>query len=70
MHGVRKCAYRTVVGKSEANRPLGRTRHSWEDNIKVNFEYVERRGMDCTDLDKDRDRYEALVNVAMNLRVP
>jgi hypothetical protein len=32
-------AYRGLVGESEANRPLGRPRHRWEDNIKVDFQY-------------------------------
>jgi hypothetical protein len=68
--GARKGKYRALVGKREANRPLGRQRLSWKDNIKVNFQYVGWRGMDCTDLDKDRDRYQALVNEVMNLRVP
>jgi hypothetical protein len=68
--GARKGAYRAVVGKRETNRPLGRPRHSWEDNIKVNFQYVGWRDMDCTDLDKERDRYKAFVNAVMNLRVP
>jgi hypothetical protein len=67
--GTRKGAYRAVVGKSEANRPLGIPRRSWENNIKVNFQYVRWRGMDYTDLNKDRDRYQALVNAVMNLRV-
>jgi len=67
--GERRGAYRAVVGKREANRPLGRPRHSWENNIKVNFQYVGWRDMDYTDLDKDRDRYQALVNAVMNLQV-
>ena len=68
--GASKGAYKAVVGKREANRPLGRPRRSWEDNIKVNFQYVVLRAMDCTDLDKDRDRYQALVDAVMNIRVP
>jgi hypothetical protein len=68
--GARKGAYRTVVGKREANRSLGRPRRSWKDNIKVNFQHVGWKGMDCTDLDKDRDRYQVLANAVMNLRVP
>jgi hypothetical protein len=66
----RKGAYRAVEGKREANTPLARPRRSWEDNIKVNFQYVGWRGMDCTDLYRYRDKYQVLVNAVMNLRVP
>ena len=67
--GARKVSYKAVVGKREVNRPLGISRCSWEDNIKEYFQYVGWRGMDCTDVEKDRDRYQALVNAVMNLRV-
>jgi len=68
--GARKGKYRAVVGNREAERPLARPKRSYEVNIRVNFQYVGWRGMNCTDLDKDRDRYQALVNAVMNLRVP
>ena len=54
--GTRKVAYRALVGKVEVSTPFGRTRFSWEDNIKVNFPYVGWRDMDFTDLDQDRSR--------------
>jgi len=41
-----------------------------EDNIKMDLQEVERGGMDWIDLVRDRERWRALVNVAMNLRVP
>jgi len=58
------------VGKLEENRPLGRPRHKWEDNIKMGLQEVGCGGMDRINLAEDRDRWRALVNVAMNLRVP
>jgi hypothetical protein len=58
------------VGKLEENRPLGRPRHKWEDNIKMGLQEVGCGGMDRIDLAQDRDRWRALVNVAMNLQVP
>jgi len=58
------------VGKLEENRPLGRPRHKWEDNIKMGLQEVGCGGMDRIDLTQDRDRWQALVNVAMNLQVP
>jgi len=50
--------------------PLGRPRHKWEDNIKMGLQEVGCEGMDRINLAQDRDRWRALVNVAMNLRVP
>jgi len=58
------------VGKPEGKRPLGRPRHRWEDNIKMDLQEVGYEGMDWIELAQDRDRWWALVNVVMNLRVP
>jgi len=33
--GEKRGAYRVLVGKPEGNRSLGRPRHKWEDNIKM-----------------------------------
>jgi len=57
-------------GKPEGNRPLGRPRHESEDNIKMDLQEVECGAMDRINLAQDRNRWQALVNVAMNLRVP
>jgi hypothetical protein len=62
--------YRVLVGKPGGKRPLGRPRHRWEDNIKLDLQEVGCGGMDCTELDQDGDRWRVLVNVAMNHRVP
>ena len=59
-----------LVGKPEGGRPLWRPRHRWEDNIKMDLQEVGCRGMDWIELAEDRDRWWALVNVVMNLRVP
>jgi len=66
----RRSIYRVLVGKPEGKRPLGRTRHRWEDNIKMNLQEVGCGGMDWIYLAQDWDRWHALVNVVMNLRVP
>jgi hypothetical protein len=68
--GERRGIYRVVVGKPEGNRPLGRPRHKWEDNIKTDLQEVGCGGMDWIYLAQDRDRSWALVNVVMNLWVP
>ena len=57
-------------GKTEGNRPLGRCRHRWEDNIKMDLQEVGCGGMDWIKLAQVRDRWRALVNAVMNLRVP
>ena len=57
------------MGKSGEKRPLGEPRHTWEDNIKMDLEEV-GWGMDWTDLAQDTDRWQALIKVLMNLRVP
>jgi len=58
---------RTVL---ECCRPLRRPRSRWEDNIKMDLREVEWGGMDWIDLAQDWDRWWALVNAVMNLRVP
>jgi len=62
--------YRVLVGKREGKRPLGRTRLRWEDNIKIDLLEVGCGGMDWIELAQDRDRWRALVNAVMNLRIP
>ena len=57
------------MGKPEGKRPLGRPRHKWEDNIKMDLQEVGCEGTDRIDLAQDRDRWRSLLNVAMNLRV-
>ena len=61
--------HRVLVGKPEGKKPLGRSRHRWEDNIKMYLQEVEW-GMDCIDLAQNGDRWRALLKAAMNLRVP
>ena len=58
------------MGRSEGKRPLGRHRCRWEDNIKMDLQEVGCRDMDWMELAQDRDRWRALVNAVMNLRVP
>jgi hypothetical protein len=59
-----------LVGKPKGKRPLGRPRRRWEDNIKKDFQEIGFGGMSWIELVQDRDRWLALVNAVMNLRVP
>jgi len=67
--GYRRDVYRVLVGKPECKRPLGRPRRRWKDNIKMDLQEVGCEGMDWIDLAQDRDRWWALVNAVMDLRV-
>jgi hypothetical protein len=63
-------AYNILVGRSEGRRPLGRPRRRWEDNIKMDLREIEFGDVDWIHWAQDRDRWRALVNTVMNLRVP
>ena len=66
MH-MHMCIFRVLLGKPEGKRPLGRPRHRWEDNIKMDLQEVGGGwDMDWIDLTEDRDRWQALVNAVMN----
>ena len=58
------------MGKPEGKRPLARRRRKWEDDIKMNLQEVGYGVMDWSELAQGRDRWRALVNAVMNLRVP
>jgi hypothetical protein len=62
--------YKILVGKPEGKRPLGRTKRSWVDNIKMDVREVGWDGVDWIDMAQDRGQWRALVNAALNLRVP
>jgi hypothetical protein len=65
----KKNVYR-LVGKPEGRMPLGRPRCTWLDNIRMDLVVVGRGDVDWIGLAQDRDRWRALVNSVMNLRVP
>jgi hypothetical protein len=53
--GTRRCVYRVLAGKPEGKRPLGRHRHRWEDNIKIDLQELGCGGMDWTELAQVKD---------------
>jgi hypothetical protein len=68
--GERRNAYRSLVGKPERRRPLGRPRRRWLDNIRIDLVEVGWDDVDWIGLAQDRDRWRALVNSVLNFRVP
>jgi hypothetical protein len=69
-YGDRRGVYRVLVGKPEGQRPLGRPRRRWEDNINMDLQEVGCVCMDWIELALNRGSWRALVNAVMNLRVP
>ena len=68
--GERSGVYRVLVGKPERKRPLGRIRHRWEDNVKMDLQLEECGDMDWIELAQDRNRLQELVNAVTNHRIP
>ena len=68
--GEGRGVHRVLVGKPEGKRPLGRPRHRWEDNNKMDLQEVGGGCGDWMELAQDRERWRALVSTVMNLRVP
>jgi hypothetical protein len=68
--GAMRNAYQILVEKSEGKRTLGRRRHTWEDNIKIDLKEIGWVGVDWIYLAQDRDQWWVLVNTETNLQVP
>ena len=68
--GEERGLYGILVGKPEGRRPLGRPRHRWVDNIRMDLQEVGCGYMDWIGLAQDRDRWRTLVSAVMNLGVP
>ena len=65
-----RIAYRVLVEKLKGNRPIGRPRRRWEDNIKMDLREVGCDPGKWIILGEDRDQWRAYVRAVMNLRVP
>ena len=66
----RRSAFKILTGKPTPKRPLGRPRRRWEDNIRMDLEEKGINAGNWVDSAKDRNYWRALVNAALNLRVP
>jgi hypothetical protein len=68
-HGRGEKAAQVLGGKSERKRPLGRARRRWENEIRIDLRESGWGGVEWIHLAQDRDRWRAVVNAVMNLRV-
>jgi hypothetical protein len=68
--GEKRNAYRLLAGKPEGNRPLGRPRRRWVDNIRMDLGEMGWGDVDWIGLAQDRNRWRTVVNSELNLRVP
>ena len=65
-----RSAFKIVTGKPIGKRPLGRPGRTWEDNIRMDLEEIVINVGNWVDSAQDRNYWRALVNAALNLRVP
>jgi len=59
-----------LVRKPEGKRPLGKRRRRWEDNIRMDLREIGRQGVEWMHVVQDRHQWRALLNTAMNFRIP
>jgi hypothetical protein len=67
--GEKRNAYRLLVRKAKGRRPLGRPRRRWVHNIRMCLGEVGWGHMEWIGLAEDRNRWRALANSVLNLRV-
>jgi hypothetical protein len=68
--GEERGVYRVLVGRPKGKRPLGKPRHRWEDNIKMDLREIGIEGVNWIQLAQDRVQWWAFVNTVMNLQIP
>jgi hypothetical protein len=66
----KRTVYRLLVRKPDGENPLGRPRHRWVDNIKMDLVEIGWGGVDWTDVAQDKEEWWTVVNAIMNLRFP
>jgi hypothetical protein len=65
-----RSSFKILTGTPAKKRPLERSRRRWEDNIRSDLKEIGINRRNWFDSTKDRDYWRALVNAALNLRVP
>jgi hypothetical protein len=69
-HGEMRNVYNIFARKPEEMTPLGRPRHRWEGNIRMDLGEKLWEGVDWTHLAQERDQWWTLGNIVMNLQIP
>jgi hypothetical protein len=67
--GEDRKVYKVLMGKPEGKIPLGKPRRRWEDGIRMDLREIGWRSVEWIQVAQDRDRWRAVVNTVMNLRV-
>jgi hypothetical protein len=62
--------FKTLIGKPEGKRTLGRSRRRWVDNVRIDLRKIGQKDVDWIDLTQERDLWWVFVNTKMNLRIP
>ena len=65
-----RSAFKISTGKPTGKRSLRRPKRRWEDNIRMDLKEIDINTLNWVDSAQDRDYWRALVNAALNLRVP
>ena len=65
-----RSAIQILTGKHTGKRPLGMPRRKYETNIRMDLEEIGINAGNWVDSAQDRNYWRALVNAALNLRVP
>ena len=63
-------AFNILTGKTIGKRPLGRPRRRWKDNIRMDLGEIGVNAGNWVDSAQGWDYWRALVNVALNFRIP
>ena len=66
---VCRSVFKILTGKPTGKRLLGRPRHRWKDNIKINLKQIGMITRIWVDWGQDRDYWRATLNAAVNLLV-
>jgi hypothetical protein len=69
-HGESEKCIKILVGEPEWKRSLRRPRRRWENNNTMYLREITWEGVDPIYQTQDRDQWEFLVNMVLNLWVP
>jgi hypothetical protein len=68
--GEGRGVYRILVGRAEDERPLGRPKRRWEDNIKMDLREIGIDGANWIQVAQNRVQWRAFVNTVIDFGVP